>query len=256
MSGSSISSGILTNNEEDIPEIERIMKLKIKELSIQIIPLTTNKNVNNIRMFGQFFQLFIHPAILSPTLSHIAIQLNMENDEDIIIMEYGQYLTEKSDIINKNNKIISSCDNCSGSSKGPKKANNSNCLYWYINKDGLRITKISNIRNKNSKFITQIIALNHYGITLEEFNEKNKALLFGTLFECIDCNIENKITLKELCNNFIGKKWEAKNYNFAWKNCQHFAAEVINILKATRKKEYHKIRSVEKFILPNCIISA
>ena len=78
MSGSSITSGILTDNIENLSEIERLMNLRIKDLSIQIIPLKSNIHINRLRMVGQVFQMFIHPKILSPTLSHIAIQLDME----------------------------------------------------------------------------------------------------------------------------------------------------------------------------------
>ena len=39
-------------------------------------------------------------------------------------------------------------------------------------------------------------------------------------------------------------------------NCQTFAAEVVKILKAIRIHETDKVRVNEKFLLPNCIISA
>ena len=95
------------------------MNLKIRDLSLQIIPLKSNIHINRFRMVGQVFQMFIHPRILSPTLSHIAIQLNMENDKDIIIMEYGQYLTEQSEIDEPG--ILSSCNSCSDDYKRPKR---------------------------------------------------------------------------------------------------------------------------------------
>ena len=65
----------------------------------------------------------------------------------------------------------------------------------------------------------------------------------------------NKITLRELINNFRGKNWEAKDYNVLTHNCQDFANEIIKILKAVRIHDYDKIRTREKGILPNCIIS-
>ena len=258
MSGSFISSGIPTNNKKKPPEIEKIMDLKIKSLSIHILPLIINNQLNILRIVGQFFQQFIHPKIFSPTLSHIAIQLNMENDKDYIIMEYGQYLTEYSEITN--NSIFSSFD-YNLNSKEVEKNNN---IYWYMNKDGLRITKINNkcldyfIKKYsiNLNIISQIIAANHYGMKVDEFREKNSNLLFGKLFECIQCNIENKITLRELYNYFTGENWKAKNYSVFSKNCQYFAAEIIRILKAVRIDDYYKIRSIEKIHLPNCVISA
>jgi len=262
MSGSSISSWIFTENEENYPEIERIMNLRIKDLSIQIIPLKKENYINLIRQIGQVFQLMIHPKILSPTLSHIAIQLNMENDEDIIIMEYGQYLTENSEIEKPN--FFSSCDSCSNSYKEAKRQKDINNIFWYINGDGLRITKINNAyfdnnNNNNinkSQIVSQVIAANHYGIGIDEYNIINSKLYFNHLFDCIDCNVENKITLKELCNNFKGDKWKAKKYNVIYNNCQDFAAKIIKLLKATRKNDNDKIRTIEKLCLPNCIISA
>ena len=36
--------------------------------------------------------------MLTPTFCHVVVQLNIENNEDIIILEYGQYLSEESEI--------------------------------------------------------------------------------------------------------------------------------------------------------------
>ena len=91
---------------------------------------------------------------------------------------------------------------------------------------------------------------------MEENAEKNKKLSFSYTYKIVDCDINNKITLRELCNNFKGEKWEAKNYNVLNHNCQTFAAKIIKILKAIRIKEKDKIRTLEKSMLPNCIISA
>lgn len=77
------------------------MNLKIENLSIQIIPLKFNSGLTFIRGVGRALQQIIHPAIFSPTLSHIAIQLNLEN-KYIVIMEYGQYYSDKSEIRNTN----------------------------------------------------------------------------------------------------------------------------------------------------------
>ena len=75
-------------------------------------------------------------------------------------------------------------------------------------------------------------------------------------FYNIECDVKNKITLKELINNFHKENWEAKKYNLLTHNCQTFGAEVITILKAIRINERDKIRTKEKMILPNCIIKA
>ena len=56
--------------------------------------------------FGKMIQTFIHLALISPILSHIAIQLTSERDY-IVIIEYGQYYSEKSKI--KNTGIFASC---------------------------------------------------------------------------------------------------------------------------------------------------
>ena len=97
MSGNFISTGLITNNgKKELKEIERLMNLKINDLSIQVIPLSTSNIVNWTRVIGIGLNYFIHPAF-TPHLSHIAIQLNMENGEDIIIMEYGQYYSVDSD---------------------------------------------------------------------------------------------------------------------------------------------------------------
>ncbi len=112
MSGNFFSSGMLTNKGRKISlnDIDEIMKSKIENISIQIIPLKQNNGVTFIRYIGKFVQTFIHPAIFSPTLSHIAIQLTLENDY-FAILEYGQYYSEDSD--KKNYGLLSSFSNIS-----------------------------------------------------------------------------------------------------------------------------------------------
>lgn len=244
MSGSFISTGNLTNDGNiglKKEEIEQLYKLKIKSLVIHSIPLSTKKSVNKLRAVGQVLSILVHPK-LSPTLCHIAIQLNMENDE-IIIIEYGQYLTKKSE---KKSTSIFASSSSSGSSDEPRRViNNGN--YWYINKDGVRLAALGKGRNINN--IRDYIAFNFYG-------ENNYHLSNFNDFNNIDCDINNKITLGELCDQFKGKEWEAQSYNVALHNCQSFAAKVIKILKAIRINEIYKIRMMEKMFLPSCIISA
>ena len=134
MSGCFIFTGKETNNGEKKLILDDLLSKKINNLVIHSIPLSTSPVVSGIKYIGFELQRFVHPA-LSPTLSHIAIQLNLEND-DIVIIEYGQYLTEDSDI--KNGYFSSG----SKSSETPRKDSNNN-LYYYINKDGARITKIN-----------------------------------------------------------------------------------------------------------------
>ena len=49
---------------------------------------------------------------------------------------------------------------------------------------------------------------------------------------------------------------ESQNYCVLSNNCQEFAAEVIRVLKAVRTDERTKVRTVEKMILPNKLISS
>ena len=52
MSGSSITSGIMIENLEKNSEFEKLMNLKIRDLSIQIIPLKSNVHINRLRIIG------------------------------------------------------------------------------------------------------------------------------------------------------------------------------------------------------------
>ena len=61
MSGSVISTGILTNKGAKLLEIERISKLQIKDITIHIIPLSTNGKMKKLRNVGRFCQFFLHP---------------------------------------------------------------------------------------------------------------------------------------------------------------------------------------------------
>ena len=273
MSGGCIGTGLLTNNGNKISgyEMNKILDLSIIDLIIHIIPLSTSSIARSIRAIGTgISSVFIHPA-LTPTLSHIAIQLNMINGS-IVVLEYGQYFTK--DSIIENTGIFTSCDS-KESSKKPRKNKNEN-IYYYINRDGARLTLINKKYYKtreddfyvyytqDGRIISLIIAAQHYGLEIEEFIENcskksyqdQNGIGSGFEFKCIECNIKNRMSLRELCNHFIGKKWEAKNYNVVTHNCQTFAAEVIKVLKAIRKYEYDKIRTHEKKFLPNCIISA
>lgn len=276
MSGSSISTGLLGENRKYFLEkqIEKIMDLKIIDLSIQIIPLWKNENATKAKVVGGFLQLFIHPAILSPTLSHIAIQLTLEKGF-IVIMEYGQYYSDNSKI--KNTSSFASCSDSCESSKAPRKEQNS-FTFYYINKDGARITILHKnqfkdfvwVNNFNTRqcnfeeldrgkiayYSLVVMACNHYNISYFFFYHIKDFLASYKDYHIIECDINNKISLRELCNKFKGNSWEAINYNVVNHNCQTFASEIIKILKAVRIHDSDKIRSKEKLILPNCIISA
>ncbi len=134
MSGSFIFTGKETNNGDKNLILDDLLSKKINNLIIHSIPLSNSVFVSSMRYIGKVCQTILHPA-LTPTLSHIVVQLNLEND-DIVIIEYGQFLTKDSDI--KNGFFSSG----SKSSNIPRKDNSEN-LYYYINKDGARITKIN-----------------------------------------------------------------------------------------------------------------
>lgn len=131
-----MSSGKLTNEGKKELKIDELMKLKISNLNIYTIPLFDNKLISTIRNAGAFLQLLIHPR-LSPTFLHTAVQLTLENGI-IVIIEYGQYYSEDSEI--KNSNIFSSFSNSSDSSNYRIEKND--FIYYYINKDGVRLTII------------------------------------------------------------------------------------------------------------------
>ena len=58
MSGSIISTGILTNKGANQLDIEQIMDQIIKDITIQIIPLSSDNNVKFTRKLGDYFNLF------------------------------------------------------------------------------------------------------------------------------------------------------------------------------------------------------
>ena len=262
---------MLTNEGNNFLDIKDDLGHKIKNLIVHNIPLSTSKAMTALRTIRKIASPFIHSS-LSPTLSHIAIQLNLEDSDFIYIIEYGQYFS-------KDSKIKSSCLSSmnSKSSNEPRKSEN-NYDYYYINEDGARITRLSykeiesrllekdsfiysiyklmsiskdeNIKdeykNEKSGIFSYIIAEEFYGHTEEK--EKNKLEKMCNDFYRIECDIKNKITLRELCKNFKNDKWLPKKYNVVTHNCQDLATEIITILKA--------IRINEKFILPDCLIKA
>ena len=272
MSGSCVKSGMLSNDGKKLSkdEIEDVLNSIILDLSIQVIPLVQNNGVTLARKFGKIFQQFIHPKVFSPTLSHIAIHLtlmsNLTKDSIYhklynVILEYGQYYSDESEEI----KNLNDSKKC--------RTNFNNFQYYYINKDGARITLIrdedlnhyyklfepdtiiTNCKGFFSSPCLVLMASNHYGISVEECINNMKNLSSISDYSLIECEIGINITLRELCDNFRGKNWEAKDYNVLTHNCQYFAAEILKILKARRTHDFDKIRSKEKVTLPNCIIS-
>ena len=257
MSGSFISTGLLTNDGEKKLFIDSYLFKKIKDLTIHVIPLSLNHKFRKFQIVSYFAKM-VTPMIFNPSLVHVALQLNMEDSDDVIIIEYGQYLSENSELKNSNNLFSS---NSSNSSNEPRTNKNPN-IYYYINKDGARLTLIKyedlddyHRKGKEdlSMGVSDFIACQYYNVSYLEFRDK---VFERVLFQRVDCNIKNKITIKELIKNFEDEKWEAEKYNVLTHNCQTFAAEIIKILKAIRRDETDKYRCIEKGILPGCIISA
>ena len=248
-------------------KMNTVFDLKIKDLVIHVIPLSTSNLMKGVKTVGTIISEFVHP-IFTPSLCHTAIQLNMENGE-IIIIDFGQYeLEDDSNTENLGNNPNSNSDNNTINIIKDKNGNK----YYYINKDGARLTFINKKyyhnhkhSSKNGSLITKIIAAQYFGKDIEDFiknwNNQNfrKDNNLDGYFNCfhrVQCDVKNKISLGELCNNFKGSKWEAEKYNIVTNNCQKFSAKIIKILKAIRIHERDKIRTKEKIMLPNCIISA
>ena len=132
MSGK-LGTGLNTRIIQNCEKIEKYFDLKIKDINIRIITLSINKHFHRLKIFGKYLQDFITPKI-SPTLSHLAIQLNMENDKDIFILEYGPYFPvnytheESSGILNGFKSRIEQ---------------NNKTSYWFINIDGVRLSKVN-----------------------------------------------------------------------------------------------------------------
>ena len=272
MSGFLPSTGILTNEGNNFLDIQNDLDKNIDYIVVHNIPLQ-NPFLIAMKTAGKLFTPFIHSA-LTPTFSHIAIQLNIDNSDFFYIIEYGQYYSRDSTIQNTSFN--------SRSSNEPRKSTNKHD-YYYINVDGTRLTRISKMKiveellkdptfnffwaftkiETNKKFKTQLykgidniiayeIAKGFYG----EIKDKNLFNKLSNKFKRVNCKIRNKITLRELCNNFQNEKWLAKNYSVVTHNCQTFAAEVVKILMAIREDDEDKIRLNEKELLPNCIIEA
>ena len=175
MSGQFISSGHLTNNGLKELNINDYLNSKIKDISIHVIPLSIGKTFSTFQMIGSYIKIFT-PMIINPiSLTHVAIQLNLENSEDILIIEYGNYLTQDNNL--KKSQILSS--NSSNSSNESRKNENEN-IYYYINKNGARITIFSSEKlkkidknryysNNISGLISDLIASQYYNISYEEF---------------------------------------------------------------------------------------
>ena len=214
---SSISSGVLSNNGLELLKIGAYLNFYIKDIIIHIIPLSSDDYMTVLRTTAGIIKQ-ITPCLYYPSLTHIAIQINLENCSDVLFVEYGEYFSQKSEILNESKKTKFSS---SGSSKQPKPRSDEN-LYYYINEDGARLTVIKkdtinklllekkkalSIFKENEKvffdenyihyLVTEIIAKQFYGEENIHGNWLNE-------FFRVECNIENK-NLKQFIENFKGK---------------------------------------------------
>ena len=220
------------NNKNTFFANENDFEHRIKNIVIHNIPLSTSKLMSSLKTIGKIMSPLIHSA-LTPTLSHIIIQLNLEDCNFIYFIEYGQYYSNIS-----NESMIN------------------NHSRYFIKEDGVRITTIlsdelNDGRSDSKEAISRIIAKEFYS----ELKEENFQKIYKN-FHRVECDVKNKITLRELCDNFKNENWSAQKYNAATHNSQIFGAKVVKILKAVRMHESDKIRTNEKILLPNCIIRA
>ena len=90
-------------------------------------------------------------------------------------------------------------------------------------------------KNNISGLISHLIAIQYYNIPLENYLN-NVTIDTAKYFHSGDCDINNKIEIKELINDFKGESWEANQYNIWTNNCQIFAVQIIKILKKKKVK--------------------
>ena len=95
---SSISSGVLSNNGLVLLNIGDYLNLQIKDIIIHIIPLNTKNYMTVLRTTTGIIKQFI-PCVCYPSLTHVAIQINLENCLDVLFVEYGEYFSENTQIL-------------------------------------------------------------------------------------------------------------------------------------------------------------
>ena len=253
-----MGTGNCVENLYNSEQIDIYKNLRIKNIVINIITLDTSKRFHIIKVIGRFLQNFVHPAI-SPTLSHFSIQLNMENDKDIFIIEYGSYYRRD----NIHHKTSSFSSSYSSEYIG---YTYDETPYYFINEDGARLSKLNYEKyffNRDpTKYQREVVKMQINEALREQYllngnNEMDKyKKKYKDGLKSIECEIKNKVTLGELLEHFKGEEWTAEKYILGIHDCQDFAAEVITYLKAMRINVYDTLRIREKKLFPNCIISA
>ena len=244
MLGKYFSFGNLYNKGEINLNKEYFFKLKIEDAVLIKMDLINNKVFGKlIDMAKEYFINLYLPFLNTPKIAHYALLLNT-NSDNVIIIEYGQYLNINSE--KKSTGIFGSCSN----SKCRETEDNN--IYYYLLNDGARFYEIKKNKCEDWDKTIGIIACNYYGITLDQFMRFTDHINFQTFDLCVN----NKITLGELVNSFVNEvNWNAKDYNL-FHNCQHFVAKCINILKLTRNRAHNKKRVEEILYFPPCILKA
>ena len=253
-----MGTGFCIENLYDSEKINNYKHLRIKNIAINIITLNESKHLHRLKVIGKFLQNFVHP-LLSPTLSHLSIQLNLENDKDIFLIEYGAYYC------GDNIHHKRSCSTSSFSSENVV-YESEQTPYYFINEDGARLSKLNYEKfffNRDpTKYQKQVVKIQIKEALLEQYlidnnNEMDKyRKKFIEGLKSVECEIKNKVTLGELMDHFRVVDWTADKYILGFHDCQNFAAEVIRYLKAIRINEYDTLRIREKELLPNCVIKA
>ena len=72
MSGKSISSGLSTNKGLKQLDINSYLNKKIKDITIQVIPLSINDHFLRFQFAGMVLKT-ITPMVINPSLTYIAI---------------------------------------------------------------------------------------------------------------------------------------------------------------------------------------
>ena len=158
MSLTPMCSRILTNEANNFWVINNDLDHKIKNLIIHNIPLSSSNSMSVMKTIGKITSPLIHSA-LTPTLSHIAIQLNLEDSDFIYIIEYGAYFPKDSQ---------------------EQKDNKNNYDYYFINKDGARITRLS-YNNLESYAAYHILSSYTADELKEKVNELKEKIISGII---------------------------------------------------------------------------
>ena len=69
-----------------------------------------------------------------------------------------------------------------------------------------------------------------------------------------ECDVQNRMTIKELCTCLEFRHFTKQKYNLVDQNCQYFVRKSIKILGSRRIHEHDRIRRYSKAEIPNRIL--